>query len=56
MIMRDAADLDKLFSFINRFNSFPETSKFMAILSETVGNDSINCHKAYEVDMKSAKE
>lgn len=54
-ITRDAADLDKLFEFFNRYNPFPQTKNIMSIYSGIMGNSSINCHKAYELDMKSVR-
>ncbi|XP_031784033.1 uncharacterized protein LOC116417072 [Nasonia vitripennis] len=54
-ITRDVADLQKLLEFFSRYNPFPETTNIMSIFSGIVGNDSINCHKAYEIGMKSIK-
>lgn len=52
-ITRDAADIEKLLEFFKKYNPFPETNKIMSIFSGIVGNDSINCHQAYEIGMKS---
>lgn len=52
-IARDAADLDKLLEFFKQYNPFPETPKIMSIYSGIVGNESVCCHEAYKVGMKS---
>lgn len=54
-ITRDAADLEKLLVFFRKFNPFPDTQNLMSIFSGIVGNQSINCHRAYEVGMQSVE-
>lgn len=54
-LKRDVADLEKLLSFFNIYDPFPETDKITSIFSGIVGNDTINCHLAYEEGVKSLK-
>lgn len=54
-IKRDVADLEKLETFFNRYDPFPETDKITSIFSGIVGSDTVNCHEAYEEGKKSLK-
>ncbi|KYN03290.1 hypothetical protein ALC62_05871 [Cyphomyrmex costatus] len=51
-IKRDAADLQKVLEFFERYNPFPESDYLMSIYSGIVGNQTVNCHNAYEEGMK----
>lgn len=54
-VKRDAADLMKLVEFFARYNPFPHTQQLTSIFSGIVANNSINCHRAYEMGMQSVK-
>lgn len=51
-VARDAADLQKLQEFFDKYNPFPESDLVMSIHSGIVGNTDINCYNAHEEGIK----
>lgn len=47
-VQRDATDVKKLKDFFEQHNPFPTNTKIMCISSGILGNDSIDCHNAFE--------
>lgn len=49
---RDDKDVSKIFEYLCLHSPFPETKFLMSLTSGIVGDESVNCYKAYEVGKK----
>ncbi|GBP43082.1 hypothetical protein EVAR_96344_1 [Eumeta japonica] len=52
-VKRDNIDVNKLIEWFTLHNHFPSMTQMISLASGMVGNDQINCHKAYEIGLVS---
>lgn len=55
-VKKDNADVNILFDWFKLHDPFPNTTQLISIASGIVGNEQINCHRAYEIGLESMKK